>query len=52
MGSLVGKQQYDEVLRKVNLLKAETELVYDGKQELIDADYEERSVYESQIIPE
>lgn len=40
MGSLVGKQQYDEVLRKVNLLKAETELVYDGKQELIDADYE------------
>ena len=40
MGSLVGKQQYDEVLRKVNLLKAETELVYDGKHELVDADYE------------
>ena len=40
MGSLVGKQQYDEVLRKVNLLKAETELVYDGKHELVDANYE------------
>ncbi len=40
MGSLVGKEQYDVVLQKVNLLKAETELVYDGKQDLIDADYE------------
>jgi oxepin-CoA hydrolase/3-oxo-5,6-dehydrosuberyl-CoA semialdehyde dehydrogenase len=40
MGSLVGKEQYDVVLQKVNLLKAETELIYDGKQDLIDADYE------------
>ncbi|MGC4128113.1 MAG: phenylacetic acid degradation bifunctional protein PaaZ [Bergeyella sp.] len=40
MGSLVGKQQYDEVLRKINILKSETELIYDGKQELLDADYE------------
>jgi oxepin-CoA hydrolase/3-oxo-5,6-dehydrosuberyl-CoA semialdehyde dehydrogenase len=30
----------EEVLRKVNILKAETELVYDGKHELVDADYE------------
>lgn len=40
MGSLVGKQQYDEVLRKVNLLKSQSELIYDGKHGLIDADYE------------
>ncbi len=40
MGSLVGKQQYQEVMDKVNLLKAETELIYDGNHELLDADYE------------
>lgn len=40
MGSLVGKIQFDEVQRKVDLLKAETELIYDGKHELVDADYE------------
>ncbi len=40
MGSLVGKQQYDEVLRKVDILKSQSELIYDGKHELIDADYE------------
>ncbi len=40
MGSLVGKQQYDEVLAKIDILKTENELIYDGKQELIDADFE------------
>ena len=40
MGSLVGKQQYDEVLRKINILKSETELIYDGKHDLVDADFE------------
>lgn len=40
MGSLVGKQQYDEVLRKIELLKSETELIYDGKHDLVDASYE------------
>ena len=40
MGSLVGTQQYDEVLRKINILKSESELIYDGKQELVDADFE------------
>lgn len=40
MGALAGKDQYDDVLRKVDLLKQENELIYDGKQELIDADYE------------
>lgn len=40
MGSLVGKQQYDEVQRKIDILKSENELVYDGNQELVDASYE------------
>lgn len=40
MGSLVGKEQYDEVARQIEKLKTETELVYDGKQELVDASYE------------
>ena len=40
MGSLVGKIQFDEVQRKIDLLKTETELIYDGKHDLVDADYE------------
>ena len=40
MGSLAGKQQHDEVLSKVKMLKTELELLYDGKHELIEADYE------------
>jgi oxepin-CoA hydrolase/3-oxo-5,6-dehydrosuberyl-CoA semialdehyde dehydrogenase len=40
MGALAGKDQYKEVLEKIELLKSETELIYDGKQDLIDADYE------------
>lgn len=40
MGSLVGAQQFDEVERKINLLKAETELIYDGKQDLVDASFD------------
>ncbi len=40
MGSLVGKIQFDEVQRKIDILKSETELIYDGNHDLIDADYE------------
>lgn len=40
MGSLVGKQQFDEVIRKIDILKSETELIYDGKQDLVDASFE------------
>lgn len=43
MGALAGKDQYNEVLEKINLLKSETELIYDGKHDLIDADYENGS---------
>lgn len=40
MGSLVGKDQYNDVMAQLNKLKEETELIYDGKQELVDASYE------------
>lgn len=40
MGSLVGKDQQQVLQSKIDLLKSETELIYDGKQELLDADYE------------
>lgn len=50
MGSLVGKQQYEEVLKNVNLLKAETELIYDGQHELLDASYESGSFMSPKIF--
>ena len=40
MGSIVGKKEMAVLQEKINLLKAETELIYDGKHELVDADYE------------
>ena len=43
MGALAGKDQFKEVSEKINLLKTETELIYDGKQDLIDANYESGS---------
>ena len=40
MGSIVGKEQTQVLEEKVNLLKAETELIYDGKHDLVEANYE------------
>ena len=40
MGSIVGKNEMAVLQEKINLLKAETELIYDGQHELVDADYE------------
>ncbi len=40
MGSLVGKEQMEVVKNKIEILKSETELIYDGKHELVEADYE------------
>ena len=40
MGSLVGAQQKEEVLKRINLLKSETELIYDGTHDLLDASYD------------
>ena len=39
MGSIVGKKEMEVLESKIQLLKAETELIYDGKHELVDADY-------------
>ncbi len=39
MGSLVGMQQREEVEKKLEVLGKSTELIYDGKQELIEADF-------------
>ncbi len=39
MGALAGKDQLKEVSEKIDLLKTETELIYDGKHDLVDADY-------------
>lgn len=41
MGSLVGMEQREEVEQKIKELKASTELIYDGKQELIEASFEQ-----------
>ena len=43
MGALAGKDQFTEVSEKIALLKTETELIYDGKQDLVDANYESGS---------
>lgn len=43
MGALAGKDQFNEVSEKIAQLKAETELIYDGAHELLDANYEHGS---------
>ncbi|MBS1549053.1 MAG: phenylacetic acid degradation bifunctional protein PaaZ [Bacteroidetes bacterium] len=40
MGSLVGKDQQQILQSKLEILQSETELIYDGKHDLLDADYE------------
>ncbi len=40
MGSIVGKNELEVLHGKINQLKAETELIYDGQHELVDADFE------------
>lgn len=41
MGSIVGKNEVEVLNKKIDLLKQDTELIYDGKHELIDANYEQ-----------
>lgn len=43
MGALAGKDQFAEVSEKIALLKTQTELIYDGQQDLVDASYENGS---------
>ncbi len=40
MGSIVGKKEQATLQEQINKLKAETELIYDGQHELLDADYD------------
>ena len=40
MGSIVGKRTNADFRRKSKSLKAETELIYDGKHDLVETNYE------------
>lgn len=40
MGSIVGMKELEVLKGKINQLKAETELIYDGQHDLVDADFE------------
>ncbi len=40
MGSIVGKKEQATLHEQINKLKADTELIYDGQHELLDADYD------------
>lgn len=50
MGSIVGKEQMQILEEKVNLLKAETELIYDGKHDLVEANYENGAFFTPKIF--
>lgn len=50
MGSIVGKEQMQILEEKVNLLKAETELIYDGKHDLVDANYENGAFFTPKVF--
>ncbi|MBW8362740.1 MAG: phenylacetic acid degradation bifunctional protein PaaZ [Kaistella sp.] len=43
MGALAGKDQFNEVSEKIKLLQSETELIYDGQHDLVDANFESGS---------
>ena len=50
MGSIVGKEQMQVLKEKVNLLKAETELIYDGKHDLVEANYENGAFFTPKVF--
>ena len=50
MGSIVGKEQMQILEEKVNLLKAETELIYDGKHDLVEANYENGAFFTPKVF--
>ena len=49
MGSIVGKEQMQILEEKVNLLKAETELIYDGKHDLVEVNYENGAFFTPKV---
>ncbi|MGB4446724.1 MAG: phenylacetic acid degradation bifunctional protein PaaZ [Cloacibacterium sp.] len=50
MGSIVGKEQMQILEEKVNLLKAETEIIYDGKHDLVEANYENGAFFTPKVF--
>lgn len=50
MGSIVGKEQMQILEEKVNLLKVETELIYDGKHDLVEANYENGAFFTPKVF--
>jgi len=50
MGSIVGKKQMQILEEKVNLLKTETELIYDGKHDLVEANYENGAFFTPKVF--
>lgn len=50
MGSIVGKDQMQILEEKVNLLKSETELIYDGKHDLVEANYENGAFFTPKVF--
>ena len=50
MGSIVGKEQMQILEEKINLLKAETELIYDGKHDLVEANYENGAFFTPKVF--
>lgn len=50
MGSIVGKEQMQILEEKVKLLKSETELIYDGKHDLVEANYENGAFFTPKVF--
>ena len=50
MGSIVGKEQMQILEEKVNLLKAETEIIYDGKHDLVEANYKNGAFFTPKVF--
>ena len=50
MGSIVGKKELEVLHQKVEKLKAETELIYDGQHQLLDADFEHGAFFTPKVF--
>lgn len=50
MGSIVGKKELEVLHQKIEKLKAETELIYDGQHQLLDADFESGAFFTPKVF--
>lgn len=50
MGSIVGKKELEVLNQKIEKLKSETELIYDGKHQLLDADFESGAFFTPKVF--